>query len=82
MITNDKELQVVLNQLHLAESALDSIRREVKPKSEAKYELIAEAYVDQIAELKAEIDSYREAALERNGATCRDPHAPASKISA
>ena len=82
MIANDKELQVVINQLRLAESALESIRRDVKPKSEAKYELMAEAYLDQIAKLQAEIGAYREPSADRNGASCRDPHAPVSKISA
>lgn len=82
MITNDRELQVVLNQLRLAEAALDSIRREVKPKSETKYALMAEAYIDQITELKAEIDTYRERSVEGNGAPLTDAKAPASKISA
>ena len=82
MIANDKELQVVLNQLQRAESALDSIRREVKPKSEAKYELMAEAYLDQIAELKAQIDAYRAMTVERNGEGRGDGRASASKISA
>ena len=68
MITNEKELKVVLDQLKRVETALESIRREVKPKSEAKYELMAEAYVDQITELKAEIDAYRAQLVERNGA--------------
>ena len=78
MIANDKELQVVVNQLQLAESTFESIRREVKPKSEAKYELMAEAYLDQIAELQADIGEYREPWVNRNGAS----HAPASKVSA
>jgi hypothetical protein len=39
---------------------------------------MAEAYLDQIAELKAEIDAYREPSVARNGAS----HAVASKASA
>ena len=59
MITNDSELQVVQEQLRLVEEALDSIRRELKPRNEAKYTLIAEAYIDQIGELRLQIDAYR-----------------------
>jgi hypothetical protein len=46
--------------LRLAEGALKSIRREVKPKVEAKYQLMAEAYIDQTADLHAEIAAYRD----------------------
>jgi len=59
MITNDKELAVVRSQLALAEHALESLRKEVKnPRNFAVY---SEGAVDQIAELKTEIEAYEKA---------------------
>jgi hypothetical protein len=58
MITNDAELEVVRKQLGRVEAALDSLRREVKPKNEKLYELLAESYIDLLQSLRADIDAY------------------------
>lgn len=58
MIQNDQQLEVVREQLATAESALDSLRREVRPQSAAMYTVMAEAYVDMILSLRAQIDAY------------------------
>jgi hypothetical protein len=58
MINTDAEFEVVSQQLSRAESALGAIRRDVLPLSRERYLLMAEAYVDQIVALRAEIDQY------------------------
>ena len=58
MITNDAELEVVRKQLARAEAALDSLRREVKPKNEKMYNLMAESYIDMLRALRSDIDTY------------------------
>jgi lysozyme family protein len=56
MIDSDKELAVVREQMALIEHALDALRKRVKnPRTFAVY---SEGYVDQMADLKAEIDAY------------------------
>lgn len=57
MIQTDEELVVVEKQLALMERSLESLRREVK--NERNFELYSQAEVEQIAQLKAEIDDYR-----------------------
>ncbi|MCI0380400.1 MAG: hypothetical protein L0215_22675 [Gemmataceae bacterium] len=57
MILNDAELKIVKEQLSLAESALASLRRRVT--NERNFAIYAEGPLDQIAELKAEIDTYQ-----------------------
>jgi hypothetical protein len=56
MIANDAQLEVVREQLARAERALASLRSEIT--NERNFALFSEAYVDQINELKAEIDAY------------------------
>jgi hypothetical protein len=59
MICNDEELAVVRKQLALAEHALEALRHDVlNPRT---FGVLSEGYVDQIAEFKAEIESYRPA---------------------
>src|SRR5579872_3462746 len=58
MITNDAELEVVRKQLARVEAALDSLRREVKPKNEKTYHLMAETSIDLLQSLRSEIDAY------------------------
>jgi hypothetical protein len=58
MITNAAELEVVRKQLARVEAALDSLRQEVKPKSEANYALMSESYVEMLTSLRAEIDAF------------------------
>lgn len=58
MIKSEKQLEIVREQLASAQAALDSIRREVRPKSEKMYQLMAESYIDMVLSLRAEIDAY------------------------
>jgi hypothetical protein len=72
MIYNDKGLAVVQKELALAEHALESLRQQVKnPRNFAVY---SEGPVDQIAELKADIDGYL-AAKRKNAAAKKKPSA-------
>ena len=58
MITNDEELEIVRRQLNHVESALDSLRHDVKPKNEKLYHLMAESYIEMLQSLRADIDAY------------------------
>ncbi len=58
MITNDAELEVVQKQLARVEAALDSLRREVKPKNEKTFHVMAETSIDLRQALRSEIDAY------------------------
>lgn len=58
MIRNDNELKVVRQQLSRAESALDSLRREVLPKNEQLFRVMSEPCIDTIVELRGQIDTY------------------------
>jgi hypothetical protein len=58
MIRNDEELKVVREQLSRAESALESLRRDVLPKNERMYRVMSESYVDTILELRGHIDTF------------------------
>lgn len=58
MIKSDEELGVVRQQIASAESALMSLRRDVRPKNEKTYRLMAESYVETVLELRALVDSY------------------------
>jgi hypothetical protein len=58
MIQNDEQLEVVRLQLSRAEAALESLRRDVLPKSESMYRVMAESYVDTILDLRRLIDTY------------------------
>src|SRR5262249_23620427 len=51
-------LEVVRSQLGRVEAALDSLRRDVKPKNENMYALMAESYIDLLHALRADIDAY------------------------
>jgi hypothetical protein len=69
MICNDQELAVVQQQLALAEHALEALRQRVKnPRNLAVF---SEGPVDQIAELKAEIENYQ--AVKRKAARAKKP---------
>ena len=58
MIRDEGDLKLVREQLQRVRSVLEKIEGRVRPVSEARFELIAEAYRDQIAALQAEIDEY------------------------
>ena len=60
MIRTDEQLAVVREQLGRIERALGSLRRRVT--NERNFAVYSEGYVDQIAELKAEIAKYERAA--------------------
>jgi hypothetical protein len=62
MIENDEQLEVVREQLGRIQRALADLRRDVYPKNKRNFAVFSEAYVDQIAELQAEIDAYKPAA--------------------
>lgn len=59
MIQNDAQLQVVLEQRARIQRALASLRQRVT--NERNFAVFSEGYVDQIAELQAEIDAYEKA---------------------
>lgn len=58
MIMTDEDFALVRLQLERVETGLGALRRDVLPKSEARFLLMAEAYVEQILALRAEIDEY------------------------
>lgn len=58
MIKTDQELEIVRQQLARVESTFSALRREVLPQSEERFLLMAEAYVEQIVTLRAEIDAF------------------------
>jgi len=58
MIRDDEQLKVVRLQLSRVEAALESLRRDVQPKSEQMYRVMAESHEDTILELRSLIDTY------------------------
>ena len=58
VITNDAELAVIRQQLDRVEAALDALRREVRPKNERLYQLMAESYVELRGSFRDAIDAY------------------------
>ncbi len=60
MIRNNDELRIVREQLARAESALESLRNDVLPKSRQMYQVMAEPCIDTIVELRGQIDTYLE----------------------
>jgi hypothetical protein len=58
MIENDQQLDQTLEQLARMYRALAALRREVKPKSEQWFAVMAEGPLDMIAQLKSEIEAY------------------------
>jgi hypothetical protein len=72
MIRNAEQLAVVREQLSCIEKARASLRARVK--NERNFAVYSEAYLDQIAELKADIDGYL-AAKRKNAAAKKKPSA-------
>lgn len=58
MIRNEEDLAIVRLQLSRVEEALEGLRSEVYPKNPRNFAIFAEAYLDQIAELKVTINAY------------------------
>jgi hypothetical protein len=66
LVSKRRVKKVVRKQLALVEHALEDLRQDVLPKNKRNFEVFSEGYVDQIAELKAEIDSYAAASARRH----------------
>jgi hypothetical protein len=60
MIDNYEDLAVVRRQLTRAEDALVSLHDEVHAKNARNYAVFADAYIDMILKLRAEIDAFLE----------------------
>lgn len=58
MIQNDEQLTIVREQLALAESALESLRRDMLPQNEKMYHLMSESYIDTIKELRGQVETF------------------------
>jgi hypothetical protein len=58
MIANDEQFVIVKDQVRRLESALESLARTIRPKSESQYRVFAEGYVDQLAILRNDINDY------------------------
>lgn len=58
MITNDDELRITRERLRLAEAALDAYRRDLLPRNEVQYRLLAGSTIDLVQSIRAEIDAY------------------------
>ena len=70
MITNEAELEVVRSQLAHLDAALEDLRRNVLPKSEQMFDLLAEAPLEMRQSLQADIDAYlRSKTVSANGPT-------------
>jgi hypothetical protein len=54
-MTNQERSEITREQLGRIEHALESLRRTVLPVNPARFELMAEGYIDMIAELRAEL---------------------------
>jgi hypothetical protein len=58
MISNDRELDIVRQQIGRLENALQSLSKTVRPQSERQFRLMAEGYVDQLEVLRQEVEAY------------------------
>lgn len=58
MIAPDRKLEALREQLARLEHALESLSREIRPTNEQLFRVMAEGYVDHIAQLRLEIDQY------------------------
>ncbi len=55
MLDKEKQLQATKEVLKGVEDSLEALRIKVQPRSQERFELLSEAYVEQIKKLKAEI---------------------------
>jgi hypothetical protein len=82
MIRTDEAMAVQLRLLGNVERALEDLRADVEPKNPRNFAIYAEAFVDQINLLKAEIDEYlaRKTAIaaKANGTQLPVPSGPAT----
>ena len=62
MIANEAELQQAQEYLAGIEEALATLKRKIYPRSPERFAVMAEACVDEIARLRADIDEYTFAA--------------------
>ena len=58
MISDEERLDVTLQQMMYLLRALDDIKQNVLPRNPQMFAMMAEGYVDQLARLREEIESY------------------------
>jgi hypothetical protein len=58
MIHNQKELEITLMQMNRLIDAMGSLKDEVLDKNPRLFAVMAESYLDQLAELRGEIDEF------------------------
>jgi hypothetical protein len=58
MIKNDFELEQALHSIELMEKSLEKLREDVQPKSEQRFQLMAEGPRDEIKKLRREVEDY------------------------
>lgn len=59
MIYSEEGFQLTRKQLGRLERALDALKRDVLPKNEDRYRLMAEPYEEKIEELRGELQEYQ-----------------------
>ena len=58
MISDEKRLEVTLQQMTHILRALDDVKQNVLPRNPQMFAVMAEGYVDQLARLREEVESY------------------------
>lgn len=58
MIVNDEQLQQTQHAINNLESGLAALKRDVLPLNAARFALMAEPVIDQIQELRAQVEEY------------------------
>ena len=58
MIVNDEQLKQTQHAINQLESRLAALKRDVLPLNAARFALMAEPVIDQIRELRAEVEEY------------------------
>jgi hypothetical protein len=58
MITNDEQLAQTHSALNHLEAAMAALKRDVSPVNLTRFAVMAEPVVDQIKELRAQVDEY------------------------
>ncbi|MBS1806822.1 MAG: hypothetical protein JST84_01360 [Acidobacteria bacterium] len=58
MIVNDEQLQQTQHAINNLESGLAALKRDVLPLNAARFAMMAEPVIDQIQELRAQVEEY------------------------
>ena len=58
MIVNDEQLQQTQHAINALESGLAALKRDVLPLNATRFALMAEPVIDQIRELRAQVEEY------------------------